>query len=317
MLSLPPPLAAHLAFRHRHRSSDMATFSRYIFKGAIKVEWWQCQCLAPQPSPFSPSLCRHVLLTSSRAIKSTLRRSEREENTYIPSDMERYWNWMWAPSIIIPACARKKKEFTFMVAYTWCGRWFPMFAGLFCVSVFNYGQLAGEKFVSLQLPVFYFSFFNLIPLPLYCISYLAGSIHSQNPIETTLSLYFQPELNLNWNFFAGGFLINAVTVLPASNCRSFFILYFFVIFAGTDSCLSHWLWDNLYQFGPLTVSQPGGVFYLWTLGWTAADGISKHGHNFRPLGFQVGSKFGVLKFKLCPKWFLRVFSCPKVAGVNG
>lgn len=154
----------------------------------------------------------------------------------------------------------KKKEFTFMVAYTWCGRWFPMFAGLFCVSVFNYGQLAGEKFVSLQLPVFYISFFNLISLPLYCIWYLAGSIHSQNPIETTLSLYSQPELNLNWNFFAAGFLINAVTVLPASNCRSFFILYFFVIFAGTDSCLSHWLWDNLYQFGPLTVSQPGESF---------------------------------------------------------
>lgn len=40
---------------------------------------------------------------------------------------------MWAPSIIILA----RKKFTFMVAYTWCGRWFPMFVRLF-ILLFNF-----------------------------------------------------------------------------------------------------------------------------------------------------------------------------------
>jgi len=137
------------------------------------------------------------------------------------------------------------------------------------VCVFNYEQLAGEKFVSLQLPVFHFSFFKLI-----C---------SQNPIEwIAITNYPQFELKSLWVDFS----INAVRVFPPCGYLLFYTYVYMLFISGIGPCLSHWLSDNLYQFGPLTVSQLVFLFvsaaYLWTMGCL----FKQIWPQFRPVAFK-------------------------------
>lgn len=178
----------------------------------------------------SGSFWWHVLLTSSWAIKST-REKQRKKNGRREILVQN------VGAINYNSRARKKKKNSLLwwrildvvvdfpclfVCSFDCLILCETFSTLLSLGpfVFNYEQLADEKFVSLQLPVFHFSVFSrhcILPhnFNLYLLWLLFILGNSPNPLL---------ELNINWNFAAfewalglspfvvGGFLINAVTV---------------------------------------------------------------------------------------------------------
>lgn len=99
------------------------------------------------------------------------------------------------------------------------------------------------------------------------------------------SHYSQLEFNFNWNFCWWIFdqCSQSFSCIYIYMCVYVFI---FVHFWHRGPCLSHWLSDNLYQFGPLTVSQLVFLFvsaaYLWTMGCLFKQIWSQ----FRPVAFE-------------------------------